>query len=81
MADFLEGVGHLGLTPGVTVVPAAVWGTHHLMRGWRPVGRGPVLVAFGHPVPVPAEDGSRRERAAELTAGVRGRDRGAARAR
>jgi hypothetical protein len=25
-----------------------------------------VLVAFGHPVPVP-EDGSRRERAAELT--------------
>ena len=36
------------------------------MRGWRPVGRGPVFVAFGHPVAVP-EAGSRRERAAELT--------------
>ncbi len=66
MGEFLTGAGHLGLTPGVTVVPAAVWGVQHLMRGWRPVGRGPVLVAFGHPVPVP-EDGSRRERAAELT--------------
>jgi 1-acyl-sn-glycerol-3-phosphate acyltransferase len=66
MGEFLKGAGHLGLTPGVTVVPAAVWGVQHLMRGWRPVGRGPVLVAFGHPVPVP-EDGSRRERAAELT--------------
>ena len=31
-----------------------------------PVGRGPVLVAFGHPVPAPG-DGSRRERAAELS--------------
>jgi len=66
MGDFLEGAGHLGLTPGVTVVPAAIWGVQHLMRGWRPVGRGPVFVAFGHPVPTP-EDGSRRERAAELT--------------
>jgi 1-acyl-sn-glycerol-3-phosphate acyltransferase len=66
LGEFREGVGHLALTPGVTVVPAAIWGTHKVMRGWRPVGRGPVLVAFGHPVPVP-ESGSRRERAAELT--------------
>jgi 1-acyl-sn-glycerol-3-phosphate acyltransferase len=66
LGEFLEGAGHLGLTPGVTVVPAAIWGVQHFIRGWRPVGRGPVLVAFGHPVPVP-EDGPRRERAAELT--------------
>ena len=63
---FMEGAGHLGLTPGVTVVPAAIWGTHHLMRGWRPVGRGPVLVAFGDPVAIP-ESGARRDRATELT--------------
>jgi 1-acyl-sn-glycerol-3-phosphate acyltransferase len=64
--EFRDGVGHLALTPGITVVPAAIWGTHKVLRGWRPMGRGPVLVAFGHPVPVP-EGGSRRERAAELT--------------
>jgi len=66
LGEFLEGAGHLGLIPGVSVVPAAIWAPHKLMRGWRPVGRGPVLVAFGEPVPVP-ESGSRRERAAELT--------------
>jgi 1-acyl-sn-glycerol-3-phosphate acyltransferase len=66
LGEFLQGVGHLGLTPGVSVVPAAVWAPHHLMRGWRPVGRGPVRVAFGNPVATP-ESGSRRERAAELT--------------
>ena len=70
LGEFREGVGHLALTPGVTVVPAAIWGTHRVMRGWRPVGRGPVLVALGAPVPVPAE-GSRRERASALTAAVR----------
>ena len=70
MAEFREGVGHLALTPGVMVVPAAVWGTHHVFRGWRPVGRGPVRVAFGPPVPVPA-DGPRRQRATRLTADVR----------
>ena len=79
LGDFLEGAGHLGLTPGVTVMPAAIWGVHHLMRGWRPVGRGPVLVAFGHPVPVP-ETGPRRERAAELTRRTRAAIAGAARA-
>ena len=70
MGEFLEGAGHLGLTPGVTVVPAAIWGVQHWMRGWRPVGRGPVLVAFGHPV-APPDDGPRRERATELTRRVR----------
>ena len=66
VGDFLEGAGHLGLAPGVSVVPAAIWGTQRLMRGWRPTGRGPVRVAFGEPVPVP-EEGPRKERAAELT--------------
>lgn len=70
MTEFREGVGHLALTPGVTVVPAALWGTHKVMRGRRVVGRGPVRVAIGPPVPVPLE-GSRRERAAALTRGVR----------
>jgi len=66
LGEFRDGIGVLGLTPGVTVVPAALWGTHRVLRGWRPVGRGPVLVAFGHPIPVP-EEGTRRERATELT--------------
>jgi 1-acyl-sn-glycerol-3-phosphate acyltransferase len=70
MTTFREGVGHLALTPGVTVVPAALWGTHRVLRGWRPVGRGPVQVTFGPPVPVPA-DGTRRERSRQLTADVR----------
>jgi 1-acyl-sn-glycerol-3-phosphate acyltransferase len=63
---FRDGAGHLALTPGVTVVPAAVHGTQHVLRGWRPVGRGPVLIAFGEPLEVPGE-GSPRERAAEVT--------------
>ncbi len=54
----------------MTVVPAAVWGTHRVLRGWRPVGRGPVRVAFGPPVPV-AGEGTRRERAHRLTVDVR----------
>ena len=69
LAEFREGVGHLALTPGVTVIPVALWGTHRVLRGWRPVGRGPVLVAFGHPVEVP-EGGTRRERATALTTRV-----------
>jgi 1-acyl-sn-glycerol-3-phosphate acyltransferase len=66
LGEFLEGAVHLGLAPGVSVIPAAIWGPHKFMRGWRPVGRGPVLVAFGEPVAAP-EEGSRHERAAELT--------------
>jgi 1-acyl-sn-glycerol-3-phosphate acyltransferase len=66
LEDFRNGVGHLALTPGVTVIPAAIWGTHRVMRGWRLVGRGPVLVAFGRPLEPPGP-GPRRERAAEIT--------------
>jgi 1-acyl-sn-glycerol-3-phosphate acyltransferase len=66
MGEFRDGMGLLGLTPGVTVIPAALWGSHRIVHGWKPVGRGPVWVAFGEPLEVPAE-GSRRERSAELT--------------
>jgi 1-acyl-sn-glycerol-3-phosphate acyltransferase len=38
----LPGAGTLGLVPGVTVVPAAIWGSHRLLR--------PVRVAFGPPI-------------------------------
>lgn len=71
LGRFLDGAGYLALTPGVTVVPAAVWGTTRVLRGWRPVGRGPILVSFGSPVAVPAE-GTSRERAAEVTLRARG---------
>ncbi|MGD9570847.1 MAG: lysophospholipid acyltransferase family protein [Thermoleophilia bacterium] len=70
LGPFREGAGHLALTPGVTVVPAAVWGTQAVLRGWRPVGRGPVRVSFGPPLGVPAE-GTPRERAAAVTADAR----------
>lgn len=67
VGEFREGAGHLALTPGVTVLPAAIWGTHKVMRGWRPTGRGPILVAIGEPIEVPAE-GAPRLRAREVTA-------------
>ena len=38
----LPGAGTLGLVPGVTVVPAAIWGSNRFMR--------PVRVAFGPPL-------------------------------
>jgi 1-acyl-sn-glycerol-3-phosphate acyltransferase len=38
----LPGAGSLGLEPGVTVVPAAIWGSHRLFRK--------VTVVFGPPV-------------------------------
>jgi 1-acyl-sn-glycerol-3-phosphate acyltransferase len=38
----LPGAGSLGLEPGVTVVPAAIWGSHRLMRAVR--------VVFGPPI-------------------------------
>jgi 1-acyl-sn-glycerol-3-phosphate acyltransferase len=70
LGEFQEGAGMLALTPGVTVIPTGLWGSDRVLRGWRPVGRGPVLVAFGRPLAVPQE-GSRRERAAELTRRMR----------
>ncbi len=66
LGTFHDGAGHLALTPGVTVLPAAIWGTQKVLRGWRPIGRGPVLIAFGTPVDVPA-GGPPRDRAAEVT--------------
>jgi len=65
VGSFLDGAGHLALTPGVTVVPAAIWGTQRVLRGWRPVGRGPVRIAFGAPLEVPPA-GPPRERAREV---------------
>lgn len=38
----LPGAGSLGLEPGVTVVPAAIWGSHRFLRR--------VSVAFGRPI-------------------------------
>jgi 1-acyl-sn-glycerol-3-phosphate acyltransferase len=70
LGEFQDGAGMIGLTPGTTIIPAAVWGTQRVLRGWRPVGRGPVRVAFGEPLEVPRE-GSRRDRAAELTRRMR----------
>jgi 1-acyl-sn-glycerol-3-phosphate acyltransferase len=70
LGEFRTGAGHLALTPGVTVVPAAIWGTQAVLRGWRPVGRGPVRVRFGAPVDVPP-DGPASHRAAEVTRRVR----------
>lgn len=66
MSEFFDGVGVLALTPGVTVIPAAIWGSQWVMRGRMPTGRGPVRVAVGKPVPI-AREGSRRERAVETT--------------
>lgn len=48
------GVGLLALTPGVTVVPAAVWNTQR--------ARGPVRVRFGHPVDLRDLGGPRGQR-------------------
>lgn len=68
---FAEGVGWLALTPGIAVVPAGVWGSHLVMRAGLPVGRGPVRVAFGEPLPVERGGGSRSDRVACATAGAR----------
>ena len=38
----LTGAGSLALEPGVTVIPAAIWGSHRLLR--------PVRVVFGPPI-------------------------------
>ncbi len=70
LRTFHEGAGHLALTPGVTVIPVAIWGSQRVLRGWRPVGRGPIRIAFGEPLAVPSA-GSPRARAAEVTRSVR----------
>jgi hypothetical protein len=62
-------VGLLALTPGITVLPAAIWGTHNVQRGGLRVGRVPVTLTYGEPLAVAAE-GSRRERAARVVEDV-----------
>jgi 1-acyl-sn-glycerol-3-phosphate acyltransferase len=70
---FADGAGWLALTPGIAVVPAAIWGSHRVMRRGLPIGRGPVRVAFGAPVPVDDLAGPRAARVHAATARIRGR--------
>lgn len=71
---FAPGAGWLALTPGIDVVPAAIWGSHRVMRGGLPVGHGPVRVAFGPPIGTGDLTGPRDARVgaagARLRAGV-----------
>jgi 1-acyl-sn-glycerol-3-phosphate acyltransferase len=56
--DPFPGAGSLALEDGVTVVPAAIWGSHRGVFGAR--------IAFGPPIPMgDLEGGSRSERSAE----------------
>jgi 1-acyl-sn-glycerol-3-phosphate acyltransferase len=48
----LSGAGSLGLEPGVTVIPAAIWGSHRFGRKVR--------VVFGPPLDLSDIDGSSR---------------------
>lgn len=68
---FAEGVGWLALTPGIAVVPAGIWGSHLVMRGGLPAGRGPVRVAFAGPLDLGPAAGSRADRVARATRGAR----------
>lgn len=70
---FAGGAGWLALTPGIRVVPAAVWGTQHVLRRGLPIGRGPVSVAFGDPVMLAVAGGSRAERVDAATSVIRQR--------
>ena len=65
----LPGAGSLGLEPGVTVVPAAVWGSQERF--------GPIRVVFGPPLDLSdLGDGAQRALAGRRGADD-GRDRGA----
>ena len=48
----LTGAGSLALEPGVTVIPAAIWGSHRFLR--------PVRVVFGPPIDLSDLDGTSR---------------------
>jgi 1-acyl-sn-glycerol-3-phosphate acyltransferase len=52
MRPGFTGAGAMALAPGVTVVPAAIWGTQHRL--------GPVRVVFGPPVDLSDLEGSSR---------------------
>ena len=71
LQPFAAGAGWLALTPGIAVVPAAIWGSHRVMRAGLPVGRGPVRVAFGRPIDLDDLGGARGERVAAATTRVR----------
>jgi len=68
---FAGGAGWLALTPGITVIPAAIWGSHRVMRRGLPIGRGPVRVAFGAPVLLGDLEGGRSARLHEVTRRMR----------
>ncbi|WP_217913009.1 lysophospholipid acyltransferase family protein [Miltoncostaea marina] len=56
----MPGAGSLGLEPGVTVLPAAIWGSHRFLRR--------VTVAFGAPIDLSdVPPGPRSRRAREAT--------------
>lgn len=69
---FAHGAGWLSLTPGIDVVPAAIWGSHRAMRRGIPLGQGPVRVAFGQPVCMDGLEGPRARRVAAATERARG---------
>ncbi len=64
---FAEGVGWLALTPGIDVVPAAIWGSQGVARHGVPIGRGPVRVAFGARIPMDGVGDARVQRVREAT--------------
>jgi len=76
LQSFAEGVGWLALTPGIDVVPAAIWGSHRVMRRGLPIGRGPVRVAFGTPMDLAHLTGPRPRLVEQATAIARARVQG-----
>lgn len=59
LRPFFPGAGMLALEPGVTVIPAGLWGSQR--------GAGPLRVAFGPPLDLDGLTGSKSERAREAT--------------
>lgn len=68
---FAEGAGWLALTPGIAVVPTAIWGSHLVVRHGVPAGRGPVRVGFGEAIDVGDLRGPRAQRVAAATRRLR----------
>ena len=62
LQPFKKGAFMLALHARVDIVPAAVVGSHEVLPkgGWR-IRKRPILVRFGHPIPVAAYDDSRRD--------------------
>lgn len=68
---FAPGAGWLALTPGIDVLPTAIWGSHRVMRAGLPVAHGPVRVAFGRALAMDDLSGSRHDRVEAAAARVR----------